>query len=204
MPIVSTTATSCARLDRGLVARRERQLRAGAVDAEERDRDPLPGRERDRFADPVEHVVAARPRAPRASRPRSGSRRRPPAGRAPRAARRPPAPRARTPTPRRRARRPRSAGSPRRPPPRRAGSRPRSGRRRRRRAPGRSRACPPARRRRRRSARRRGASCRRGRPCRALRLERALVRSPVQTFRGRSAARTIPSGNGRASPPRRR
>ena len=47
-----------ARLDRGLVgAAEEVELGPRAVDAEERDRDPLAGGERDRLADPAEHVV---------------------------------------------------------------------------------------------------------------------------------------------------
>ena len=51
-----------ARLDRGLVgAAEEVEPCARAVDAEERDRDPLAGSERDRFADPAEHVVVRDP-----------------------------------------------------------------------------------------------------------------------------------------------
>ena len=56
-----------ARLDRGLVgAAEEVELGARAVDAEERDGDPLAGGERDGLADPVEHRRRARRRAPRA------------------------------------------------------------------------------------------------------------------------------------------
>ena len=117
-----------ARLDRGLVGLpEEREVGARAVDAEERDRDPVLRRERDRVGDPLEHRLA---RDAERIELRVGDRRLDHAACTPSStsASTSAGPRARSPTPRRRGRRRRSAS--RRPsrPARRAGSRPRSAR----------------------------------------------------------------------------